>query len=158
MMKNQSSCTTFTCTLSQMHNYALTLDPTGSIIFQCHCLYRVGGPIGSISGGKWVPSKPSTVAQCLHVHGLSWIAVRQYLSFTNSHYSLIQQDQPTACTGWGWGGRLLDKYLGKVGAKRASDRTVAFSKVYQQARNLQLHFRNAHGKIDHTQYTYVQQR
>ena len=49
------------------------------------------------------------------------LLVQQYLSFTNSHYSL---DQPTACSGW-VGGWLLGQYLGKVDAKRANNRTVA---------------------------------
>ena len=47
-----------------------------------------------------MPGKP-TVAQRLHVQSLSCIAVQHCFSFTNSHYSLIQQDQPTAITGWG---------------------------------------------------------
>ena len=79
------------------------------------------------------------------------------MSFTNSHYPLIQQDAPSpshsACTGWG--GYWINIW-GKVGTKQATNRAAGSSKAYQQARNLQLHFQKAHGKIDHTQYTYVQ--
>ena len=79
--------------------------------------------------------------------------MQQYFSFTNSHYSLIQQDQPTASTRWG--GYWVDIW-GKVGAKRDSNRAAGSSKAYQLARKLQLHFRKTSCvKIDHKQYTYV---
>ena len=68
------------------------------------------------------------------------------------HYPLIQQEQLTACTGWG--GYWINIW-GKVGAKRANNQAAGSSKAYQQARNLQLHFQKAHGKIDHTQYTHM---
>ena len=40
---------------------------------------------------------------------------------------------------------------GKRAAQRNNNKTPGSSKAYQQARNLQMHFKNAHGN-DHTQY------
>ena len=79
----------------------------------------------------------------------SYIAVQQYFSFIKSHYSLIQQRQPAVCERLG--GYWVNTW-GKRAAQRNNNKTPGLSKAYQQARNLQMHFKNAYGKIDHTQY------
>ena len=75
------------------------------------------------------------------------ISVQHHFSFTINHYSLIQQNQSTACTGWG--GYWVNSW-GKVGAGQATNQAAGSSKAYQQARSLQLHFQKVHGKIGHT--------